>query len=101
MNRSVGVTVIAIVVLIGSALVLGVGALAIIGVVAGSTGPPPNNFPGSPMFFRTFILMVPLIYILPAIWGIVTGVGLLQLKNWGRISIIVFSVLLLLVGVCA
>ena len=101
MNRSVGVTVIAILVLIGSALVLGMGALVLIGALAGSAGPAPNNFPGSPMFFRTFILMIPLIYILPAIWGIVTGVGLLQLKNWARISIIVFSVLLLLVGLGA
>lgn len=31
-------------------------------------------------------------------WGIVTGIGLLRLRNWARISIVVFSVLLALMG---
>lgn len=98
MNRSVGVTVIAIVVLIGSALMLGMGALTLVGALAGTAAPAPRDFPGSTVFFKAILLMVPLIYILPAVWGIVTGIGLLQLKNWARISIIVFSILLLFFG---
>jgi hypothetical protein len=39
-----------------------------------------------------------LVYILPAIWGIITSIGLFCLKNWARISIIVFSVILILMG---
>jgi len=34
-------------------------------------------------------------------WGIVTSIGLLRLRNWGRISIIVFSVFLALIGLGA
>jgi hypothetical protein len=37
-------------------------------------------------------------YFLPSIWGIVTGIGLWRLKNWARISIIVFSILLILMS---
>jgi hypothetical protein len=39
-----------------------------------------------------------LFYVLPAIWGIVTVVGLFRLRNWARISILVFSVLLLVMS---
>ena len=40
-----------------------------------------------------FMLATSLVYILPGIWGVVSGIGLLRLKNWARISTIVFSVL--------
>ena len=94
MRRSVGVMVIAILALIGSAGAIGIGALALLGIVAGSAAQP-KDYSGSPVFLRAIMLMLPLIYILPGVWGIVTGIGLLQLKNWARISIIIFSVLLL------
>jgi hypothetical protein len=97
MNRSAGVTVIAVLAMIGSALTLGIAVLATIGLLAGA-GQPPKDFPASPMFFRAIMLMVPLFYALVAAWGITTGVGLLQLKNWARISTVVFSVLLILFG---
>jgi hypothetical protein len=97
MRRSVGVMVIAILALIGSAGVVGIGALALLGIVAGGAAQP-RDFSGSPMFFRAIMLLAPLIYILPGVWGIVTAIGLMQLKNWARISIIVFSVLLLVFG---
>jgi len=42
--------------------------------------------------------VLPLFYALPAVWGIITAVGLLQLKNWARISTIVISVLLVVFG---
>jgi len=37
-------------------------------------------------------------YIGPAVWGILTSIGLFRLKNWARISVIVFSVLLILMS---
>jgi hypothetical protein len=37
-------------------------------------------------------------YLLPAVWGILTGIGIWRLKNWARISMIVFSVLLILMS---
>jgi hypothetical protein len=97
MRRSVGVTVIAILALIGSAGAIGMGALTFVGLLAGGAAPP-KGFSGSLIFFRAIMLLVPLIYILPGVWGIVTAVGLLQLKNWARISIIIFSVLMIAFG---
>lgn len=96
-NRSAGITVIAIVAFIGSALLLGLAALLVIAMIASPT-PPPNDPQLPPMFFKVFRVVIPLFYVVPAVWGIVTAVGLLQLRNWARISTIVFSVLLIVFG---
>jgi hypothetical protein len=93
-NRSAGVTVIAILALIGSALLLAIAGLVAIAMIAMPT-PPQNDPQLPPAFFKVFRIIGPLIYALPAVWGIVSAVGLLQLKNWARISTIVFSVLLM------
>ena len=96
-NRSAGITVIAILAFIGSALLLGLAALLAIAMIV-STTPPPNDAQLPPMFFKVFRVVIPLFYVVPAVWGIVTAVGLLQLRNWARISTIVFSVLLIVFG---
>jgi hypothetical protein len=56
----------------------------------------PKEFPASPAFFKMILFMGVLMYVLPAIWGICTSIGLFRLRNWARLSIIVFSVLLIL-----
>jgi hypothetical protein len=97
MNRSVGVTVISVLAFIGSILVLLMGILmAVVMVVA----PPPaqQDFPASPVVFKALMLAVSFMYVLPAIWGILTSIGLFRLRNWARISTIVFSVLLILMS---
>ena len=96
-SRSVGVTVIAILQFLGSALLLAMAGLVAIAMITAPT-PPPNDAQLPPMFFKVFRIIGPLIYALPAVWGIVTAVGLLQLKNWARISTIVFSILLMAFG---
>ncbi|HWS17797.1 MAG TPA: hypothetical protein VN223_07270 [Candidatus Elarobacter sp.] len=96
-NRSAAITVIAVLALIGSALLLGLAVLMAIVMLVIPT-PVPNNAQLPPMFFKVFRVVIPFIYALPAVWGIVTAVGLLQLKNWARISTIVFSVLLVVFG---
>jgi len=96
-NRSAGITVIAILALIGSALLLGMAALMAIAMIVTPT-PASNDVPLPPMFFKVFKVVLPLFYGLPAAWGIVTSVGLLRLRNWARISTIVFSVLLIIFG---
>lgn len=96
-NRSAGVTVIAILALLGSALMLALAALVAIAMfVAPPQGANPAQLP--PMFFKVLRVGAPFMYALPAVWGIVTAVDLLRLKNWARISIIVFSVLLIVFG---
>ena len=96
-SRSAGVTVIAILQFLGSALLLAMAGLLAVAMIAAPT-PPPNDAQLPPMFFKVFRIIGPLIYALPAVWGIVTAVGLLQLKNWARISTIIFSVLLIVFG---
>jgi hypothetical protein len=96
-NRSAGVTVIAVLALLGSALML---ALAVLVAIAMFAAPQQAANPAQlpPMFYKAIRFAAPLFYALPAVWGIVTAVDLLRLKNWARISTIVFSVLLIVFG---
>lgn len=100
MKRSAGVTVIAILSMLGSLFTFAMGILILV-VMFMAPVHSSNQFPGPPIFFKVIILLGSLMYLLPAVWGIVTSIGLWRLKNWARISIIVFSVLLTLMGVCS
>ncbi len=97
-HRSAGITVIAIFQLLGSALLLALAAFMAFAMFVAPT-PPANDAQLPPMFFTAMRVALPLFYALPAVWGIVTAVGLLQLKNWARISTIVISILLIVFGV--
>jgi hypothetical protein len=102
MTRSAGVTVNAVVALLGSVLTMALGALMLFGMVfALRSAPvePPKDFPLPAVYLKALMMLMPLFYVLPAIWGICTGIGLLRLKNWARISIIVFGGLLAFFGV--
>jgi hypothetical protein len=96
MKRSIGVTLSAIVSLLGSALTLGCGLLVIF--VLFFFAPTRANFSGVAAAPKAIFVMGALVYILPAIWGVITSIGLFLLKNWARISILVFSVILILMG---
>jgi len=96
-NRSAGTTVVAILQIIGSALLLLLAAFMAFAMIMAT---PPANDPQLPrMYFTMMRIVLPLFYAVPAVWGIVTAVGLLQLKNWARISTIVISILLVVFGV--
>jgi hypothetical protein len=97
MKRSVGVTTVAILSLIGSLLTLAMGLVMLV-VMAFAPVPANSQFSGSPMAFKILMLVVSLFYLLPAAWGIATAIALWRLKNWARISIIIFSVLLICMG---
>ena len=99
MERSIGVTFSAIVSLLGSALTLGCGVLVIF--ILFFFAPTRANFSGVSSAPKAIFVMGTLIYILPAIWGVITSIGLFLLKNWARISILVFSVILILMGALA
>ena len=93
MKRSIGVTFSAIVSLLGSALTLGLGVLVIF--LLFFFAPTRANFSGVASAPKAIFVMGALVYILPAIWGIITSIGLFCLKNWARISILIFSVILI------
>lgn len=95
-NRSAGTTVIAILQLIGSVILLALAAFMAFAMIMAT---PPSNDPRLPrMYFTVMRVVLPLFYALPAVWGIVTAVGLLQFKNWARISTIIISILLMVFG---
>jgi hypothetical protein len=93
MKRSPGVTAAAIVLLIGSVIALLFTALALIGIAWASTVAPQSNFP------RQMLLVIVVMYaffLCVEAFGIFTGIGLLRLKNWARITTIVFAVCIIL-----
>ena len=93
MKRSAGVTVVAVVSLLGSVLALCFGVLT--GVMA-FVMPRPASAPGLPP--TAMLVTAGVIYFLPGVWGLLSGIGLIRLKNWARISTIVFGSLLIMVG---
>lgn len=98
MKRSSGVIVIAILVLLGSALTLLLGVVVLVAMlVAPTTGF--EKLPGPSFLPNILLVFVSLMYLVPASIGIASGVGLLRLQNWARISTIVFSVVLICISV--
>jgi len=97
MKRSTGVTTVAVLSLIGSIFTLLMGIVFALAMFYAPV-PRSNEFHGSPMFFKGVTVTALFIYLLLALWGTLTGIGLLRLKNWARISTVVFSVLLIIMS---
>jgi hypothetical protein len=93
MKRPAGVTISAVIVFIGSGLTLLSGALMILGF---AVMPATDS---TPAFTRYAGLVMAVFMLGLACWGIATGINLLQLREWARISMIVFSGLLLVMAV--
>jgi hypothetical protein len=101
MNRSAGVTVVAVLSLIGSALMILMAsfmAVLIVVITSIAVTPEHSDFPAPPAFVKIIFLFAALMLLLFAIWGIISSIGLFRVKNWARVSTIVFSVLLILMG---
>lgn len=96
MRRSASVTVVAVLSLLGSLLTLAMGLLMALALVITGKSNPALKEP----IALVGALMGMFFLIGPAIWGLATSIGLFKLKNWARLSILVFSVLLVLGGVC-
>jgi hypothetical protein len=92
MKRPAGVTISAVAVFIGSGLTLLSAAFMILGLVV----LPADNMPA---FTRDAGLIISICLVGFAAWGSATGINLLQLREWARISMIVFSSLLLVMAV--
>lgn len=89
MARSAGVTASSIIALIGSCLtVLWVGLMTL----AVHAAP----IPVSPGFVKIVLVGSALIGLAAGLWGIASGIGLLRLREWARISMLVFGVVLIL-----
>ena len=94
MTRSIGVTVIGVLSMLGSLLTFAMGMLMVVAAIFMPTKDP--SMP--PAVMKGILILASAMYVLPAIWGACTSVGLFRLKNWARISTIVFSILLILMS---
>ena len=88
---------IAVLALVGSSFTLLMGFL-IAAVMVFVPLPAQPDMPVPPAALKGIMALSSLFYILPAIWGIASGIGLLRLRNWARVSAIVFAVLLILIS---
>jgi hypothetical protein len=88
MRRSVGVTISAVIVFVGCGLTL------LQAIATGFSSFMLGQLREQPAFLGP-ILVFQIIFLLGLSgWGIATGVGLIRLRNWARISMLVFSALL-------
>jgi hypothetical protein len=87
-ERSAAVTAAGVVAIIGS-------VLTALGVLLGLFGlfiaPALPNAPQSPLPLRTLTMSMMFVFLGVAIGGVFTGVGLLRLKDWARISVLVWA----------
>jgi hypothetical protein len=92
MKRSSGITISSIFVFIGSGAMLFFAAIMLFaGFVVGTQAQ-------QPAFMKSMMFAIAAFEAALAAWGVASGIGLLRLKEWARISMIVFSALLLLIS---
>jgi len=86
MPRSVGITVSAIVVILGGTLTLLGGLIVLLGSILVPTPGAAHNGP------LAFILIIEAVMIFGfGAWGLAAGIGLLNLRQWARISVLVYA----------
>jgi hypothetical protein len=93
-QRPAGVTIAAILAILGAALfVLFALLMAAVGFIS-----QPTPAPVTPGFLRGIMLATSLVWLGFSAWGITTAVGLFQMRNWSRWSVLTFSGLLTFFG---
>lgn len=96
MARSGGITFSAVVVFLGSSCTALFGIFAAFGfIVATLSGNRPQT-----SVIKVMMAIDVVIFLGLAGWGIATGVGLIRLKRWARISLLIFSGLLAAISSC-
>ncbi len=95
MKRSAAITVVAIISILGSMLMLAIGTLMFFVPRIPSSGVQ------EPEFARQMIHVSAGLFLVLALWGIATAIGLIRFQRWSRISVLLFSGLLVLVAVPA
>ncbi|HEY6444110.1 MAG TPA: hypothetical protein VIY66_12305 [Candidatus Acidoferrales bacterium] len=87
MERSTGVTLSAVLVFFGSAMALLGGLIGVAALKFAPHGPIPMPTP----LFRDALIFDGVLDLAFVGWGIASGVGLIRLQQWARISMLVFS----------
>ena len=94
MKRSGGVTASAVMAIIGSVFTILIGGFAILGALLMRTMPNLPTTPAQPVPPAAFLLAESVLFLGFGVWGMASAVGLLRLKNWARVSLLVFAGLL-------
>lgn len=98
MKRSAGVTVIAVFALLGSLLCLAMGCLmSVVWLIS-----PPSSAgvdPAMQPMLKVVMVLAALFFAAFAAWGIASSVGLFRLRQWARVSTLVFSGMLIFFGI--
>jgi hypothetical protein len=93
-RRPAGVTVAAILAILGAALL----ALLALLTAAVAFRPRPTPAPLAPGSLRAITVAMDLVWLGFSAWGIATAVGLFRMRNWSRRSVLTFSGLLIFFG---
>jgi hypothetical protein len=91
-GRPLGVTLAAVAAIVGSVLFCLLAAAMLLSVLV------PNPQPQAPAYLKAVGLVMCLVMLCFAAWGITTSVGLFRMRGWARWSILVFSALLAFMG---
>jgi hypothetical protein len=98
MRRSAGVTVIAVLSILGSLFFLLVACVMALGIVLGGSKLPAGTDPQTAQFAKFGMVFGIVFMTAPAIWGLTSGIGLLRLRNWARLSSLIFSGIIAFMG---
>jgi len=98
MPRSPGVTASAVAVLIGSSFTLLCGAMMVLGSAFFTRANPAARLPEN---FGSILVVEAVLFFGFGGWGLASGIGLFCLKQWARISLLVYAGLLICVSLPA
>jgi hypothetical protein len=95
MNRSIAIRASAVITILGSVAALLFAALML---WTGFFVPPPENALEQPVPLKAIMAALAIFFTVFSLWGFVTGVSIFRRRPWARISIVIFSVLLVGMG---
>jgi hypothetical protein len=97
MKRTASVTAAAVVLLIGSAIFVLIAIMAVVVAVFMPSSASPNIGPPGAPSQTGLIVLGGVFYLALAGWGLATAAGILRLRPWARISILIMSALAIFV----
>src|ERR1700704_2840660 len=103
MKRSGGITASAVISIAGSVVSILFGGLMVMTAIISRIRPLPSPASDQPVLTVSPVLMfaiMSIFYVAFGIWGIVSAIGLLRLRNWARICFAVFGGILCFFSLC-
>jgi hypothetical protein len=101
MKRPFGITISAVIAIVGSAFSVLLGLLMVVSAIMtrNTPMPPPSpDQPVPPIAPAIMVAFISMFYAGSGVWGAVSAIGLLRLRNWARICFAVFGGILCLLS---